>query len=36
MERFIKHFNRLSQEMAASPALEGFKRCVDVALKDTV
>lgn len=34
MERVFKQQNRLSRVMAASPFLEAFKKCVDVALGD--
>ncbi|KFQ64176.1 hypothetical protein N335_11093, partial [Phaethon lepturus] len=31
-EKVIKHWNRLPREMAESPSLEAFKRCVDMGL----
>ncbi|KFQ58474.1 hypothetical protein N334_02417, partial [Pelecanus crispus] len=37
MERVVKHWNRILQEVVESPSsLEVFKRCVDMALMDLV
>ena len=35
-ERVVKHWNRLSREVVASPPLEMVKKCVDMALQDVV
>ena len=34
--RVDKHWNRLPRDVVQSPSLEVFKRCVDVALRETV
>jgi len=35
-ERVVRHWDRLCRAVGESPSLEGFKKRVDVALRDTV
>jgi len=35
-ERLVRHWTRLLREVGKSPSLEGFKKRVDIALRDMV